>query len=105
MNLDVEVMKSLDNMELNVVIRALVEFTSKTLDFSWKVSGLLHKELKDGDKAKITKDLPMLQEKYDKDKAAWLEECKHWRIRRSNWLLGKLDAWTLRRRRRRRRRT
>jgi len=45
-NLNKEVMKSLDNMEPNVVIRVLVEFSGKMLMFSCRVGGLLQKELK-----------------------------------------------------------
>lgn len=41
MNLDEEVMKSLDDLEPNVVICALVEFGNKTLVFNQGVGNLL----------------------------------------------------------------
>jgi len=67
-NLDEKVMKSLDNMKPNAIIKALVEFSSKTLVFSYRVNDLLLKELKDSDKAKMVEDLSLLQAKYDDDK-------------------------------------
>ena len=69
-NLDEEVMNSLDNMEPNAIIRAIVEFSSKMLEFRRRIGGMLQKELKDWDKAKMAEDVSLVQDKYDDDKAA-----------------------------------
>jgi len=61
-SLDEAILKSLDNMKQNGLVKAMVEFNSKALILSWKVDRLLQKELKEGGRKKWkrwSKNLPI----------------------------------------------
>ena len=46
-------MDSIDNMERKALVKALVEFSSKTLLFSRRVGSLYERELKEGNRTKV----------------------------------------------------
>jgi len=46
-------MDSIDNMEPKALVKALVEFSSKTLLFSRRVGSLYERELKEGNRTKV----------------------------------------------------
>ncbi|QCD97125.1 hypothetical protein DEO72_LG6g1835 [Vigna unguiculata] len=76
-SLDEVVLSSLDNMELNALVRAMVEFNSKTLILGRRVGSMLQKEVKEGGKAKVeqvSEEMKALQAKYEKEKAVWDKE-------------------------------
>lgn len=68
--------KALEDMESTTAIRAMLEFSSKTLVMGQKVCNIIQKELRNGDKSKLMEDLSLLQAKYDEDKAAWAKKEK-----------------------------
>jgi len=60
----------IDNMELNTLVKAMVEFNNKTLILSQHFGSLYQRELKEGSRMKVEE----LQEKVDKhaeEKKAW----------------------------------
>ncbi|QCD78996.1 hypothetical protein DEO72_LG1g2633 [Vigna unguiculata] len=72
-NVPESLMDSIDNMEAKALVKAMVEFSSKTLLFSRRVGSLYERELKEGSRTKVEE----LQEKVDKhaeEKEAWKKE-------------------------------
>ena len=68
---------SIDNMESNALVKAMVAFSSKTLILSQHIKSLYYRELKEGTRTKVEE----LQEKVDKhakEKEAWKKEREEW---------------------------
>jgi len=92
-NMPESLIDSIDNMELNALVKAMVEFSSKTLILSWRVGSLYQRELKEGSRTKVEE----LQEKVDKhaeEKEAWKKEKEEWeeeRKRLATWRVCCLD--------------
>jgi len=93
-NMPKSLIDSIDNMELNAWVKAMVEFSSKTLIFSRHVGSLYQRELKEGSRTKVEE----LQEKVDKhaeEKEAWMKEKEEWekeRKRLATWRVRCLDS-------------
>ena len=87
-------MDSIDNMEPKALVKAMVEFSSKTLLLSRRVGSLFERELKEGSRTKMEE----LQDKVDKhaeEKEAWKKEKEEWeaeRKRLSTWRVRCLDS-------------
>ena len=76
-NMPESLIDSIDNMEANALVKAMVEFSSKTLILSRHVGSLYQRELKEGSRTKVEE----LQEKVDKhaeEKEAWKKEKEEW---------------------------
>ncbi|QCE11063.1 hypothetical protein DEO72_LG10g2296 [Vigna unguiculata] len=72
-NLPEVVISSIDNMEHNAMIKAMSEFNNKALILGCRVGNLLHKELKEGGRAKveeIQEELKTHAAKHEEEKAA-----------------------------------
>jgi len=81
---------SIDNMESNALVKAMVEFSSKTLLLSRRVGSLYERELKEGSRTKMEE----LQDKVDKhmeEKEAWKKEKEEWEVERK-----RLTTWKVR---------
>ena len=93
-NMPKSLIDSIDNMELNAMVKAMVEFSSKTLILSRRVGSLYQRELKEGRRTKVDE----LQEKVDKyaeEKEAWKKEKEEWeeeRKRLATWKVRCLDS-------------
>jgi len=87
-------MDSIDNMEPKALVKAMVEFSSKTLLLSRRVGSLYERELKEGSRTKVEE----LQEKVDKhaeEKEAWKKEKEEWEVERkrlATWRVRCLDS-------------
>ena len=68
---------SIDNMEPNALVKAMVEFSSKTLILSRRVGSLYQRELKEGSRTKVD-ELQEKVEKHAKEKEAWKKEKEEW---------------------------
>jgi len=85
---------SIDNMEPNALVKAMVEFSSKTLILSRRVGSLYQRQLKDGSRTKVDE----LQEKVDKyaeEREGWKKEKEEWeeeRKRLAIWKVRCLDS-------------
>ena len=82
-NLAEVVLSSIDNMEPNVMMKAMLEFNSKALILSQREGSLLQREIKEGGKAKLEEvheELKTLQAKHEEDRASWDKKG------RSGWL-------------------
>jgi len=92
-NVPKSLLDSIDNMELKALVKAMVEFSSKTLLLSRRVGSLYERELKEGNRTKVEE----LQEKVDKhaeEKEAWKKEKEGWeteRKRLATWKVRCLD--------------
>jgi len=96
--LDEVMVSSLDNMELNALVRAMVEFNNKTLILGRRVGTMLQKELKERGKAKVEQvreELKALQAKYEEEKTAWdkeREELVFEKKRLGSWKVRCMDS-------------
>jgi len=92
-NMPKSLIDSIDNMKSNALVKAVVEFNSKTLILSRHVGSLYQRELKEGSRTKVDK----LQEKVDQhaeEKEAWKKEKEEWeeeRKRLATWKVRCLD--------------
>jgi len=93
-NLPEIVINSIDSMELDHLVRTMVEFGSKALILSCRVGSLYRWEVKEGNREKVEE----LQEKVDKfaeERAAWKKEREGWeeeRKRLGTWKVPCLDS-------------
>ncbi|QCD82914.1 hypothetical protein DEO72_LG2g3256 [Vigna unguiculata] len=93
-NVSESLMDSIDNMEPKALVKAMVEFSSKTLLLSRRVRSLYERELKEGNQTKVEE----LQDKVDKhaeEKEAWKKEKEEWeaeRKRLATWKVRCLDS-------------
>jgi len=93
-NMPESLIDSIDNMEPNALVKAMVEFSSKTLILSRRVGSLYQRELKEGSRTKVEE----LREKVDKhaeEKEAWKKEKEEWeeeRKRLATWRVRCLDS-------------
>ena len=93
-NMPKSLIDSIDNMEPNALVKAMVEFSSKTLILSRHVGSLYQRELKEGSQTKVEE----LQEKVDKhakEKEAWKKGKEEWeeeRKRLATWRVRCLDS-------------
>ncbi|QCD83295.1 hypothetical protein DEO72_LG2g3639 [Vigna unguiculata] len=71
------VISSMDNMEPNAMIKAMLEFNNKALILGRRVGTLLQKELKEGGRVKVQKlqeELTTQAAKHEEKKATWEKE-------------------------------
>jgi len=93
-NMPESLIDSIDNIESNALVKAMVEFSSKTLILSQRVGSLYQRELKEGSWRKVEE----LQEKVDKhaeEKKVWKKEKEEWveeRKRLATWRVRCLDS-------------
>jgi len=97
-DIEINVLKSLidsiDNMEPNALVNAMVEFSSKTLILGRRVGSLYQRELKEGNRAKV-EELQGKVDKYAEEKEAWKKEKEEWqeeRKRLTTWKVRCLDS-------------
>jgi len=76
-NMSKSLIDSIDNMEPNALVKAMVEFSSKTLILSRRVGSLYQRELKEGSRTKVD-ELQEKVEKHAKEKEAWKKEKEEW---------------------------
>jgi len=89
----------MDNMEPTAMIKTMLEFNSKALILGRKVGTLLHKELKEGGRAKVEElqeELKAQATKYEEEKAACEEERKEWLLERKHLGTWKVRSWICR---------
>ncbi|WVZ17038.1 hypothetical protein V8G54_010020 [Vigna mungo] len=67
-------LKIMEETELVILIRALLEFHSRSLVLYCKVANLLQKKMVNGKNTKNVEELASMKKKYDDDKHAWAEE-------------------------------
>jgi len=85
---------SIDNMEPSALVKAMVEFSSKTLLLSWRVGSLYERELKEGNRTKV-EELQEKVDKHDEEKEAWKKEKEEWELERkrlATWRVQCLDS-------------
>ena len=85
---------SIDNMELNALVRAMVEFNNKALILGRQVGSLYQRELKEGNRAKL-EELQIQVDKYVEEKEAWEKEREEWKEekkRLGTWRVRCLDS-------------
>ena len=91
-NLSEALVNSIDNTELNVRIKAMLEFNSKALILGRRVGTLFQRELKEGNWSKV-EDLHSQVDKHAEEKAAWENEREEWLEERKK--LGTWKVWCL----------
>jgi len=93
-NVPETMMDSINNVEPKALVKAMVEFSSKTLLLSRREGSLYEWELKEGSQTKVEE----LQEKVDKhakEKEAWKKEKEEWEVERkrlATWRVRCLDS-------------
>ncbi|QCD89347.1 hypothetical protein DEO72_LG4g291 [Vigna unguiculata] len=93
-NVPESLINSIDNIEPRALVKAMVEFSSKTLLLSRCVGSLYERELKEGNRTKVEE----LQEKVDKhgeEKETWKKEKEEWDLERkrlATWRVRCLDS-------------
>jgi len=76
-NLSESLVNSIDNMELNAMIKAMLEFNRKALILGRGVGTLYHRELKEGNRSKM-EELQVQVAKHVEEKATWKKEREEW---------------------------
>ena len=72
-NLSETLVNSIDNMEPNALVKAMVEFSSKVLILGRRVGSLYQKELKEGSRTRVEfmEELKIQADKHAEEKTAW----------------------------------
>ncbi|QCD87295.1 hypothetical protein DEO72_LG3g1829 [Vigna unguiculata] len=85
-NVPESLINSIDNMEPRALVKAMVEFSSKTL--------LLGRRVKEGNRTKV-EELQEKVDKHDEEKEAWKKEKEEWELERkrlATWRVRCLDS-------------
>ena len=93
-NMPESLINSIDNMEPRALVRAMVEFSSKTLILSQRVGSLYERELKEGNGIKM-EELQEKVDKHNKEKEAWKKKEEKWELERkrlATWRVQYLDS-------------
>jgi len=93
-NVPESLINSIDNMEPRALVKAMVEFSSKTLLLSRRVGSLYERELKEGNRTKV-EELQEKVDKHDEEKEAWKKEKEEWELERkrlATWRVRCLDS-------------
>ncbi|QCD95582.1 hypothetical protein DEO72_LG6g276 [Vigna unguiculata] len=93
-NVPESLINSIDNMEPRALVRAMVEFSSKTLMLSRRVGSLYEQELKEGNRIKM-EELQEKVDKHDEEKEAWKKKEEKWELERkrlATWRVRCLDS-------------
>jgi len=93
-NVSESLINSIDNMEPRALVKAMVEFSSKTLLLSRRVGSLYERELKEGNRTKV-EELQEKVDKHDEEKEAWKKEKEEWELERkrlATWRVRCLDS-------------
>jgi len=72
-NMTETLINSIDSMELDHLVRTMVEFGNKALILSRRVGSLYHRKLKEGNREKL-EDLQGKVDKFTEERAAWEKE-------------------------------
>jgi len=72
-NVPKSLINSIDNMEPRALVKAMVEFSSKTLLLSRRVGSLYERELKEGSQTNV-EELQEKVDKHDEEKETWKKE-------------------------------
>jgi len=89
-----KLINSIDSMELDHLVRTMVEFSSKALILGRRVGSLYRRELKEGNCDKM-EELQGKVDKFAEEKAAWEKERKEWKKekkRMGTWKVSCLDS-------------
>jgi len=89
-NVSESLINSIDNMEPRALVKAMVEFSSKTLLLSRRVGSLYERELKEGNRTKV-EELQEKVDKHDEEKEAWKKKEEDWKLERK-----RLVTWRVR---------
>jgi len=84
---------SINNIEPNGIVKAMLDFSSKALILGCRVGSLYHRELKEVSWSKV-EELKIQADKHVKEKAAWKKEKEVWleeRKRLGSWRVRCLD--------------
>ena len=93
-NMSEMLINSIDSLEPNALVRAMVEYNSKALILRRRVGSLYQRELKEGNRAKL-EELQGQVDKYAEVKEAWEKEREGWweeRKRLGTWRVCCLDS-------------
>jgi len=93
-NMSETLINSIDSVEPNALVRAMMEFNSKALILGRRVESLYQSELKEGNRAKL-EELQSEVDKYAEEKEAWEKERDEWREekkRLGTWRVRCLDS-------------
>ena len=80
-NLSESLVNSIDNMEPNVMVKAMLEFSSKALILGRRVESLYQRELKEGSRSmveELKEELTGQANKHAEEKTAWKKEREEW---------------------------
>jgi len=80
-NLAESLVNSIDNIEPNAIVMAVLEFSSKALILRRRVGNLYQRELKEGSRSKVEEleeELKVQADKHAKEKVAWKKEKEEW---------------------------
>jgi len=81
-------------MEPRALVKAMVEFSSKTLLLSRRVGSLYEREVKEGNRTKV-EELQEKVDKHDEEKEAWKKKEEKWELERkrlATWRVRCLDS-------------
>ena len=93
-NVPESLINSIDNMEPRALVKAMVEFSSKTLLLGRRVGSLYEREVKEGNRTKV-EELQEKVDKHDEEKEAWKKEKEEWELERkrlATWRVRCLDS-------------
>ncbi|QCD96495.1 hypothetical protein DEO72_LG6g1199 [Vigna unguiculata] len=93
-NMSEILINSIDSLEPNALVRAMVQYNSKALILRRRVGSLYQRELKEGNRAKL-EELQGQVDKYAEVKEAWEKEREEWREERKRlgtWRVCCLDS-------------
>ncbi|QCE06826.1 hypothetical protein DEO72_LG9g1840 [Vigna unguiculata] len=96
-NLSETLVNSIDNMEPNALVKAMVEFCSKALILGRRVGSLYQRELKEGSRSRVeelTEELEVQADKHAEEKSAWKKAREEWleeKKRLGTWKVRCLD--------------
>jgi len=93
-NLPDTIINSIDGMEVDHIVRTMVEFGSKALILSRRVGSLYRREVKEGGREKV-EELQRKVNKFEEEKAVWKKESEGWeeeRKRLATWKVRCLDS-------------
>ena len=93
-NLPATIVNSIDDMEADHLVRAMVEFGSKALILSHRVGSLYRREVKEGGRENV-EELQGKVDKFEEERAAWKKERESWeeeRKRLRTWKVRCLDS-------------
>jgi len=93
-NVSEELINSIDSMEPNALVNAMVEFSNKALILGRRVGSLYQRELKEGNQDKL-EELQGQVDKFAEEKEAWEKEMEEWKEekkRLATWRVRCLDS-------------